>query len=142
MYRHLAAKLKAKEEAQLNFPIQKQHTSEIGSSSPPQTKYIFLLKIFSFSIFFSFADQIFPFSKYFPHFPFPNIFIFYQNLILCHCAWNRLVPIGIATFRYVLVCHPVFCQACHPSSHFLPTIIPFFVTHHPILPPIIQFLPI
>ena len=25
-------------------------------------------------------------------------------------AWNRLVPIGIALFRYLMICHAVFCQ--------------------------------
>ena len=30
--------------------------------------------------------------------------------LLCHPAWNRLVPVGIATFRYLMVCHSVLCQ--------------------------------
>ena len=26
-----------------------------------------------------------------------------------HC-WNQLVPVAIVSFRYLLVCHPVFCH--------------------------------
>ena len=26
-----------------------------------------------------------------------------------HC-WNQLVPVAIVSFRYLLVCHPVFCR--------------------------------
>ena len=29
---------------------------------------------------------------------------------LCQPAWNRLVPVGIANFRYLMVCHAVFCH--------------------------------
>ena len=29
---------------------------------------------------------------------------------LCHPDWNRLVPVAIAYFRYLMVCHAVFCQ--------------------------------
>ena len=36
---------------------------------------------------------------------FPNIF----PKIFQHCR-NQLVPVAIASFRYLLVCHPVFCH--------------------------------
>ena len=32
---------------------------------------------------------------------------FLLYLLIC---WNRLVPVAIAVFRYVMVCHPVFVQ--------------------------------
>ena len=32
---------------------------------------------------------------------------FLLYLLVC---WNRLVPVAIAVFRYVMVCHPVFVQ--------------------------------
>ena len=35
-----------------------------------------------------------------------------QNTFLLHLhlSWNRLVPVAIAAFRYIMVCHAVFVQ--------------------------------
>ena len=39
--------------------------------------------------------------------PFCMLYSFIDNFLL---NWNKLVPVAIALFRYLLVCHPVFCQ--------------------------------
>ena len=34
-------------------------------------------------------------------------FLFYNMFLI---TWNRLLPVGIAAFRYMMVCHAVFCH--------------------------------
>ena len=34
----------------------------------------------------------------------------FLNSTFKDCAWNRLVPIAVALFRYLMICHAVFSQ--------------------------------
>ena len=66
-------------------------------------------------------------NEFLPNYDNCEIFKLFQ-----HCR-NQLVPVAIASFRYLLVCHPIFCQNKTEkkviSGHLITTLIRFIMEY-------------